>query len=321
MRVLIPGISGVLGRMLAERLLGEGHEVIGIDRRPWRDAPAGIEVHDVDIRKRAAEDVFRKRRPEAVIHMATVSHLAARSEERYRINLGGTRAVFDHCRTYGVEHAIFVGRHTYYGAAADSPLYHTEDEPPMALETFPELADLVAADLYACTALWRMPEITTTVLRMCYTLGPTGHGTLAAFLRGAHVPTILGFDPLFQFMHERDVVAAIGLALQKRIRGVYNVSGPPPVPLSVIIRETGRTAVPLPEMLFAAALGRFGLPRLPRGALTHIKYPVVIDSAAFQKATGFAHEVDEVTAIEQFRAAFPRPHRGREHRAPARASA
>lgn len=305
MRVLIPGISGVLGHMVAHRLLAEGHEVIGIDKRPWPDAPPGVEMHHVDIRKRAAEDVFRKRRPQAVIHMATVTHLVARTEERYRINLGGTRAVFEHAVAYGVEHAIFVGRHTYYGAGPDSPLYHHEDDPPMAVTTFPELADLVAADLYACTSLWRFPDLVTTVLRFCYTLGPTGHGTLATFLRGPRVPTILGFDPLYQFMHERDVAAAIVLALQSRIRGVYNVAGPQPVPLSVLIRDAGRAQIPLPEILFANLLGRFGLPRLPRGALAHIKYPVVIDSDAFRKATGFAHEVSETQAIQEYRAAFP----------------
>src|SRR5207244_3781103 len=156
------------------------------------------------IRKRAAEDVFRKVRPDSVIHMATVTHLVERSEERYRINLGGTRAVFDYCRAYGVKQAIFVGRHTYYGAGPESPLYHGEDDPPMAVSTFPELSDLVAADLYATTALWRLPELRTAVLRICYTLGPTGHGTLAAFLRGPRVPLILGYDPLFQFMHEME---------------------------------------------------------------------------------------------------------------------
>src|SRR5690349_15512923 len=130
MKVLIPGISGRIGRMVAEKLLASGHQVIGIDRRPWRDAPVDVELHDVDIRKRAAEDVFRKHRPDCVIHMATVTHLVAHSEERYRINLGGTRAVFEHSKNYGVKQAIFVGRHTYYGAAPDSPLYHAEDEPP-----------------------------------------------------------------------------------------------------------------------------------------------------------------------------------------------
>jgi UDP-glucose 4-epimerase len=294
-----------MGKLVAVRLKEEGHEVIGIDRRPWPGAP--VEMHDVDIRKRAAEDVFRKRRPQAVIHMATVTSLVMPGEERYRINLGGTRSVFDHCRTYGVEHAIFVGRHTYYGAGADSPLFHTEDEPPMALQSFPELADLVAADLYASTALWRFPELATSVLRLVYTLGPTGHGTLGTFLKGARVPTLLGFDPLFQFMHEEDYVSAICVALAKRPKGVFNVSGPQPVPLSLIVRQTGRKILPLPEFLVSMAIGRFGLPKLPKGALEHIKHPVIVDGSAFKQATGFAHKYDESEAMRDFRAAFPPP--------------
>jgi UDP-glucose 4-epimerase len=307
MRVLITGVSSKVANVVAERLLAGGHEIIGIDRRPWPNAPKGVEMFEVDIRKRAAEEVFRKTRPEAVIHMATVTHLVAKSEERYRINLGGTRAVFDYSRAHGVKQVIVVGRHTYYGAAPDSPLYHSEDEPPMAMTSFPELSDLVAADLYATTALWRSPELCTSVLRICYTLGATGTGTLCSFLRGPRVPTILGFDPLFQFMSERDVAGAIALALEKRLRGVFNVAGPQPVPLSMIIRETGRRSIALPEFVFNGLLGRFGLPRLPPGAISHIKFPVVIDGSVFREATGFTYEVDEVQAMREYRAAFPVP--------------
>ena len=309
MKVLVPGLSGRLGKMLAERLIELGHDVIGIDRRPFREKPDGVEMHEIDIRKRGAEDVFRRVRPEAVIHMATVTHLIMQSEDRYRINLGGTRAVFEHSSTYGVEHVVFVGRHTYYGAAADSPLFHNEDEPPMGLSSFPELADLVAADLYAGSALWRYPSFATTVLRMVYTLGPTGHGTLATFLRGRRVPTLLGFDPLFHFMHEQDVVSSLCLALDKRPKGVFNVAGPQPVPLSMVIRETGRTNIPIPEIVFSMMLGRFGLPKLPHGALEHIKYPVTVDGSAFTKATGFVHAYDEKGAMSAYSEAFPRPSR------------
>jgi UDP-glucose 4-epimerase len=308
-RILIPGISGLLGRLCAERFVELGHEVAGLDRRPYRDAPPGVHVHEVDIRKRAAEDVFRTFRPEVVVHMATVNHLAARGEERYRINLGGTRTVFEHCRRWGVEHAVFVGRHTFYGASAESPLYHTEDEPPMGLATFPELADLVAADLYAGSELWRFPELTTSVLRFCYTLGPSGHGTLASFLRGGIVPAVLGFDPLFQFMHEADVIEALVKTIEARPRGVFNVAGPPPVPLSILARETGRSLLRLPEPLYASLLGRLGLPRLPRGALSHVKFPIVVDAGAFRRVTGFEHRIDEARAMAEYRSAFPpRPH-------------
>jgi UDP-glucose 4-epimerase len=303
MKVLVTGIAGNIGRMVAAQLLADGHEVVGIDRRPWYHPPEGIRVFQTDIRKRPAEDVFRTQRPDAMIHMATVTHLTHRSQDRYRINLGGTRAVFDHCHAYGVKQAIFVGRHTYYGAGPDSPLYHTESEPPMAVHTFPELSDLVAADLYAGSALWRYPEVDTAVLRICYTLGPLRQGTLASFLRGPRVPMVLGFDPLFQFMHEHDAARAICVALESKLRGVYNVAGPPPVPLTVIVREAGLSTIPLPEPLFNFMLGRFGLPRLPKGAVEHIKYPVVIDASPFRSSTAFEPRFSEDDTIREFREA------------------
>ena len=64
MKVLIPGITGRLARLVAMKLVASGHRVLGIDRRPWPDAPLGIEVFQIDIRKRASEDVFRKHRPD-----------------------------------------------------------------------------------------------------------------------------------------------------------------------------------------------------------------------------------------------------------------
>lgn len=303
MKVLLVGIAGGTARACALTLRERGHEVVGLDRRPWRDAPKGIRNYEVDLRKRAAEDVFRKEKPDTVVHMATVTSLTTlRAEEREKVNLGGTRAVFEHSLEYGVKHVVFVGRHTYYGASADSPMYHVEDEPPMALGSFPELGDLVAADLYAANQLWRHPELNVSVLRFCYTLGPSKTGTLSTFLRGKRVPLVFGYDPLFQYLYEQDFATAVALTVEKRPRGVFNVAGPKPVPLSVIVRETGRTRVPVPEPLLEAMMGRFGFPSLPKGALGHIKFPVVVDATAFQKATGFQWEVDEVETLSRYRA-------------------
>lgn len=303
MRVLVTGAAGTLGQLVAMRLVERGHEVIGIDRRPWADTPESIEMYQHDIRKRPAEDVFRTRRPQAAIHMATVTHLVHKSPDRMRVNLYGTRAFIQHCHNYGVKQAIFVGRHTFYGAAADSPLYHTEDEPPMAAHSFPELADLVAADLYAASALWRYPEIATCVLRMVYTLGPSKHGTLASYLKGPTVPLVMGFDPLLHFIHEDDAAAAIVTALSRKLHGVYNVSGPTPVPVATIVRAAGRRTLPVPATMIKLGLGRLALPNLPPGAIDHLKYPIVVDSEAFKRATGYEHRYDERETIDAFRAA------------------
>jgi len=161
------------------------------------------------------------------------------------------------------------------------------------------------ADLYAANALWRLPELQTVVLRICYTLGPSGHGTLAGYLRARFVPMVMGFDPLFHFMHEDDAADAIVKALSARARGVFNVAGPQPLPLSVIAHEAGRRVLPLPETVLARLVGRAGLPRLSHGALAHIKYPIVVDASLFRRETGFAHRFDELTTARTFADAFP----------------
>ncbi|MFP2908578.1 SDR family oxidoreductase [Pyxidicoccus sp. 3LFB2] len=308
MRVLIPGISGGIARKLALRLHEAGHQVAGIDIRSWEEArEVGIEVFRGDVRKRAAEDVFRRWRPDAVVHMATVTAFTVPGAERGRINLDGTKALFDHCAAHGVKQILFVGRHTFYGAAPDSPLYHSEDEPPRALEAIPELADLVAADLYAAMALWRMPKVTTTVLRLPYTLGAPGTGTLASFLRGRRVPLVLGYDPLFHVLQEEDVVSALKLALEKGPRGIFNIAGPPPIPLSVIVRETGRTGVPLPAPVLKLLLGRGGFPRLSVGALDHLRFPIVVDNRRFLEATGFQYQSSVADLLRIYRESAPVP--------------
>jgi UDP-glucose 4-epimerase len=59
--------------------------------------------------------------------------------------------------------------------------------------------------------------------------------------------------------------------------------------------------VPLPESLVARALGRFGLPELPRRALSHIKYPLVIDDSRFRATTGFEHQYGQLDTLAAFR--------------------
>jgi UDP-glucose 4-epimerase len=47
-------------------------------------------------------------------------------------------------------------------------------------------------------------------------------------------------------------------------------------------------------------LGRFGFPPLSAGAVPHLKHPIVVDDTAFRRATGFAHEWDEVQVMRAF---------------------
>ncbi len=301
MKVLITGISGTIGRGVARRLLLRDHEVIGIDRRPWPDPPLGVLAFAHDLRKRPAEEVFRHHRPDVVVHLATSASVARRRDERVRANLNGTKCVFDYAHKYGVKQVVFVGRHTIYGASDASPLYHTENDPPLGGAQFPELADLVASDLYAGSALWQKPEIATAILRCVYTLGPSRQGTLGRFLSKERTPMILGFDPLFHFMHEFDAEEAIVAAVEHQLRGVFNVAGPRPLPLSVVAKRAGSEPIPMLQPIFNVVQGRYGFSSLSERATPHLKYPIVLDDTAFREATGFEHAYSETQTLDGFR--------------------
>lgn len=209
-------------------------------------------------------------RPHAVIHMATVTHLVHQSEDRYRINLGGTRAVFEHSATYGVRHVVFVGRHTYYGAQATLPLFHLEDEPPMGLASFPELADLVAADSTPGLCALALPVLhdqraphgrtrsgrRVTERSRRSSAGPASRRSWATTRSSSSCTSRRSSGA------DGDARRATARRLQRQRTAARAASA--------MIKETGRTNVPVPSPLLVAALGRFGLPKLPHGALDHI---------------------------------------------------
>lgn len=287
-RVVITGASGSFGRVAARWLASRGHAVTAVDLHDDAALPQGVEFHRLDVRKRGFEDLVRRVRPDALIHLAMVRRFGKRAEERHRINFEGTAKVFEVGRHAGVKKMIFVSRATVYGALPDQPQFVTEEHPPAAGRTFPEIQDLVAADLYVSGMLWRHPGVETVLLRPVNVLGPTVQTLLNRYLGRRRVFTVLGFDPIQQVLHEDDLGLAFEHALAPGVRGVFNVTGPGEVPLHVLIEEAGASAIPIPEALIALVKGRLGFPEIPKGALEYLKYPCTVDGTRFREVAGFA---------------------------------
>jgi len=288
-KILLTGIAGGQGRLIARRLAGT-FDVVGVDRDPWEGHPSTIRMHVVDLRKRKFEDVIRTERPAALVHHAFVRHFRTQPEVRHEVNVLGTKRLLDYAVAYGIKRIVVLSSGYVYGALADNPYYMTEDFPLNVSRTYPEVRDLAEVDTLASAFLWRHPEIATTILRPVNTLGYYVHSTIGNYLKQRYVPTIMGFNPMMQFIHEDDVAEAVALALETGTHGVYNVVGPGAVPLKVAIRETGGTALPIPEPVVRAVIGRlfrFGLYPTPIGAMDFLKYPCTLDGRRFQRETGF----------------------------------
>jgi len=288
-KVLITGIAGGIGRLLARRLL-ENFEVCGVDRVPWEGRPRNVAVHVVDLRKRGFEDVIRSELPSAVVHMGFVRDFKVDVERRHDANVRGTKKLLDHCANYGVQRLVVMSSGTVYGALYDNPFYMDEDRVLEASRAYPEIRDIVEVDAVTTAFLWRYPHIRTCVLRPVHTLGHYARSMMSEYLRLERPPTVMGFDPLMQFIHEQDVVEAIALTLEHGLQGVFNVVGPGQVPLHTAIRETGGRARAFPEFLFRPVIRRLfaaGLVPWPEGAIDFLKFPVTLSGRRFVEATDF----------------------------------
>jgi UDP-glucose 4-epimerase len=308
-KVLITGISAPLGRLLARRLAASW-TVCGVDARPWAGRPREISARVADLRKREFEEVMRSERPQAVVHLGVKRELRGDEQARHDLNLRGTKRLLDHCAAFGVEQLLVISTSTVYGAAPENPLYMREDEPLSASRSYPEMRDRVEVDALATAFVWRVAEVRTAVLRPVHVLGPHSTGMLAEYLRRDRPPTVLGYDPLIQLIHEDDWAEAIALALSREVRGVFNVTGAGQLPLRTAIAEMGSVPLALPEFLlrpWIRASFAAGLVPWPEGAIDLVKFPVVVSGDAFVEATGWKplYSLKETLAAHRERTSEP----------------
>jgi UDP-glucose 4-epimerase len=281
--VLVTGISGNLGRTLT-KLLHRTERIVGIDRRPFIGAPKDVEVFQIDLRKKKAEDVFRRFSVKAVIHMGIMHDPRMSQEEHHAFNVVGTTRVLDACARQGIKKVVVLSSANVYGPSPDNSNFLTEDAPLMAASRFSEVRDLIEVDMLAHGFFWRHPELETVILRPVHILGPTIKNAPSNYLRLRHPWMLAGFDPMVQLIHQEDAARAMVEALTPGLRGVYNVVGPGEVPLSSVFRELGRTPIPVPHVIarpLLSVLFRYRLAEFPPPELDHIQFLCNVDGSAW----------------------------------------
>jgi UDP-glucose 4-epimerase len=288
--VIITGISGRLGRLVARRLHhAVGWKIVGLDRRPMPGRPKDIEHHEVDLRSKRAREIFRANQVDALIHLGVMHDPRARPAELYSWNITGTAKLLEYCQMYRVPKVVLLSSSNVYGPRPDNPQFLTEDAPLLAAQRFPAMRDLVEIDHLVSTFLWRAREIDTVVLRPTHIVGPV-HNAPSNYLRIERPPVLLGFDPMVQLVHALDVAEAIMLALVPDRRGIYNIVGPGEVPLSAVLHELGRTPRWIPHPVAKSMLGlafRLGLSSFPVAELDFIRYVCMIDGRRAAAELGY----------------------------------
>jgi UDP-glucose 4-epimerase len=301
--VLVTGAAGGLAQTLATRQQ-ERFDWIGVDTRPLRaeqSFPGKFVVTPYTHRR--VEDLFKTNTVETLVHLGRMPPTTGASRfDRYNTNVLGTRNLLQLAARYGVKRVIVFSTFHVYGAHSHNHLHITEDEPLRATQIFPELSDAVELDQFAQTFSLQNPSVHTLILRPANVIGPQIHNTITRLLKSKACPKLLGYDPMLQFIHEKDVAQALDLTLDANRSGVYNVAGEGIIPYSRSIEEAGSTVIPVLHWL-AYPLVRvvFSRDEFPKHLLDYFRYPVIISDKAFRADFGYDPIVDTVDALKDLR--------------------
>jgi len=293
-RILITGLSTYWGGRLAQALEGdpEIETIIGIDRTPPKLALERTEFVQVSDAHSLIRRIVDAAEIDTVVDTRLVVDSIVTSRSRaHENNVIGTMNVLAACG--GVESPVrklvFKSSARYYGAHQDDPAFFTEDMPrPHPPRTAIE-RDIVDAERTVADFRLRNPGTTVTVLRFANAVGPNLRTSWQSYLALPAVPTILGFDPRVQFLHEDDMADCLEHAVRHDLDGVFNCAADGVLALSEVIDLLGKTMLPvLPPWgtgPAVAALRRAGV-RISADMLPQLRFGRGLDNRRF-KATGF----------------------------------
>ncbi len=286
--VLITGICGRLGQLLARRL-HRFDRVVGIDRRPFVGRPKDVVHHQIDLRRKKTRDIFRAGGIRAVVHLGIMHDPRASAKDHHAWNVVAFQKLLDAMIQYDVPKLVLLSSANVYGPSPDNPQFLTEEAPLLGAQHFSAIRDLVEVDMLAQSFFWRHPDTETVVLRPCHILGGVRNAP-SNYLRLERPMTVMGFDPMVQVIHERDVVEAIVLALQPGVRGIFNLRGPGEVPMSRVMKILGKRTQSVPGPVASAVLDRmwrYRMTSFPTPELDHIRYVCMVDDTRARDVLGF----------------------------------
>ena len=209
--ILVTGAAGFIGLHVTQRLLAEGHRVVGIDSLndyydpALKHARLSLLASDprftfvqIDLADRVATAALF-----AQHHFPFVIHLAAQAGVRYSIdnphayvdaNLQGFVNVLEGCRHNGCRHLVYASSSSVYGANTKVPFSVSDKtDRPVSLYAASKKANELMAHSYS-----HLFDLPTTGLRFFTVYGPWGRPDMAYYI---FTKAILAGTPIRLFNH------------------------------------------------------------------------------------------------------------------------
>jgi UDP-glucuronate 4-epimerase len=268
LKVLLTGAAGFIGSHCAERMIGAGHDVVGVDSFDGYLYPSDVkrenavalakslpaahfQLHEADVANEAAIDALvGKTSPDVVCHLAALAGVRPSLAEplRYtRTNVHGTTVILEACRRHGIARHVFASSSSVYGAKNDENdltkvVAFREDDP--CLEPASPYAATKRAGELMCSTYRDLFGIGTTALRFFTVFGPRQrpdmaiHKFTAAIAAGRSIPVFGDGRTRRDYTFVDDIVSGVVAACERvgpARYELYNIGGTVTTSLSELI--------------------------------------------------------------------------------------
>jgi UDP-glucose 4-epimerase len=309
--ILVTGVGGYWGAQVAARLIAEveaqetpAYHVIGLDSEPPAEEIRGLDFIQADVRNPMMMNLLESEGVHTVCHLVFTESVRP-SEAAFDRNVMGTMKIMGACAEARVRKVVLKSSMAVYGANPANPAFITEEHPIQGDRSYGFTRDLAEIEAFCNGFRRQVPEITLTILRFSSIIGPEADTPLTRFLKEPLAPVLMGFDPLMQVIHERDVVDALAYAIENDVPGVFNVAAEGIMPLRRLMTLAAK--IPLPVFhpfayLSADVMGSVGarVSRFMPIPLDYLRYPWVGDLTNMREQLGFVPRYTAEEALREF---------------------
>jgi UDP-glucose 4-epimerase len=306
--VLVTGVSRYLGGLLAAQLSDDPsiERVIGVDVVPPKTDVGRTEFVRADIRNPIIAKVIASAQVDTVAHMSVIATPfgAGGRTAMKEINVIGTMQLLAACQKAPSVHKLVVKSTTaVYGSSSRDPALFAENMEPRALPRSGYAKDSVEVEGYVRGLGRRRPDVDVTLLRFANFIGPSIDTPLTRYFSLPVAPTVFGFDPRLQFLHESDGMEVLRRAVVEDHRGTFNVAGDGVLLLSQAIRRAGRISVQFPTpavSIIGSLFRRTGLVDFSPEQVQFLQFGRGVDTTRLCADFGYTPRYTTIGAFDDF---------------------
>lgn len=312
-RVLVTGIAGSLAGLVARRLEARDDVglVIGVDIREPRHGLERTRFVRADIANPLVARCLRDEGIDTLVHaslLASPSGAGDRQRMKER-NVISSMQLFAACSDLpDLRRVVLRSSTAVYGSDHRDPAAFGEDDAPREAVRHGYAKDVTDVEGYVRALAQRRSELDVTILRLANLVGPSVDGAFRSLLGLPLLPSIAGYDPRLQFVHEDDAVSVIERCVLGSHPGTFNVAGDGVLSLSQCARMARRTRVPVPRPLVetvTALVRRTTGVDVATDQLRFLRFGRVVDTSRLRAEFGDLLRHDARSAFEALVASRP----------------